>query len=59
MKKRIIAAFLAALMLFSFVGCGASTAGAGAESTTHTITDLLGREVKVPNEINKIAAIAG
>ena len=58
MKKRIIAAFLAALMLFSFVGCGAGEA-AGTDSTSHTITDLLGREVKVPNEINKIAAIAG
>ena len=55
MKKRIIAALMAAVMLLSFVGCGASTAGAGAESTTHTITDLLGREVKIPNEIDKIA----
>ena len=59
MKKRIIAALMAAVMLLSLVGCGASTAGAGAESTTHTITDLLGREVKIPNEIDKIAAIAG
>ncbi|MBQ6896955.1 MAG: ABC transporter substrate-binding protein [Oscillospiraceae bacterium] len=58
MKKRIIALALACLMLFSFVGCGAGET-AGTESTTHTITDLLGREVKVPNEINKIAAIAG
>ncbi|MBE6888093.1 MAG: hypothetical protein E7484_06750 [Ruminococcaceae bacterium] len=58
MKKRIIALALACLMLFSFVGCSAGEV-TNADSTTHTITDLLGREIKVPNEIDKIAAIAG
>ncbi|MBQ5325439.1 MAG: hypothetical protein J6J58_08320, partial [Oscillospiraceae bacterium] len=58
MKKRIIALALACLMMFSFVGCGAGEV-TNADSTTHTITDLLGREIKVPNEIDKIAAIAG
>ncbi len=58
MKKRIIAALLAALMLFSFVGCGSSS-NPQSENSTHTVTDLLGRQVNVPNEINKIAAIAG
>lgn len=58
MKKRIMAALLAGLMLFGLVSCGAGEAS-GTEGTTHTITDLLGREVKVPDEINKIAAIAG
>ena len=58
MKKRIIALALACLMMFSFAGCGAGEV-TNADSTTHTITDLLGREIKVPNEIDKIAAIAG
>ena len=58
MKKRIVAAFLAVLMLLSLSACGAS-APAETESTTHTITDLLNREVVIPNEIDRIAAIAG
>ncbi|MBQ5782769.1 MAG: ABC transporter substrate-binding protein [Oscillospiraceae bacterium] len=58
MKKRILAAFMAVVMMFSFAGCAAGGTTAG-ESTTHKITDLLGREVNVPNEIDKIAAIAG
>ncbi|MBQ9845330.1 MAG: ABC transporter substrate-binding protein [Oscillospiraceae bacterium] len=58
MKKRIIALALACLMLVSFVGCGSGEVS-DADSTTHTVTDLLKREIKVPNEINKIAAIAG
>ena len=57
MIKRVIAAFMAAVMLLCFTGCGATTPVDS--STTHTITDLLGREVKIPNEIDKIAAIAG
>jgi len=32
---------------------------AEAEATTHMVTDLLGREVEVPNDVQKIAAIAG
>ena len=58
MKKRIVAALLAVLMLLSLSACGAS-APAETESTTHTITDLLNREVVIPNEIDRIAAIAG
>lgn len=57
MIKRVIAAFMIVVMLFCFAGCGAATTADN--STTHTITDLLGREVKIPNEIKKIAAIAG
>ena len=58
MKKRVIAALLTVLMLFSFTACGAGEAVQD-NATTHEITDLLGREVDVPNEIDKIAAIAG
>jgi len=59
MKKRFVAGLLAVLMMFSLSACGASEAAPEVESTTHTITDLLGREVVIPNEINRIAAIAG
>jgi len=60
MKKKIIAVLLTVAMVFTTVGCAGNTAAqAEPESTTHTITDLLGREVVIPNEINKIAAIAG
>lgn len=59
MKKRLVAGLLAVLMVFSLAACGASEVAPEAESTTHTITDLLGREVTIPNEIDRIAAIAG
>ena len=42
MIKRVIAAFMIVVMLFCFAGCGAATTADN--STTHTITDLLGRE---------------
>lgn len=57
MTKRVIAAFMAVVMLLCFAGCGA--VAPADNSTTHTITDLLGRQVEIPNEIDKIAAIAG
>ena len=59
MKKRLVAGLLAVLMVFSLSACGASEAAPEVESTTHTITDLLGREVTIPNDIQRIAAIAG
>lgn len=59
MKKRLLAGFLACMMVFTMAACGASQPAAEEESTTHTITDLLNREVAVPNEIHRIAAIAG
>lgn len=59
MKKRLVAGLLAVLMVFSLCACGASEPAPEEESTTHTITDLLNREVTIPNEIDRIAAIAG
>ena len=59
MKKRLIAGLLACLMVLSLAACGNTEAAPEAESTTHTITDLLGREVTIPNDIQRIAAIAG
>ena len=59
MKKRLVAGLLACLMAFSLAACGAAETAPEAESTTHTITDLLGREVTIPNDIQRIAAIAG
>lgn len=59
MKKRLICLFLAVVMLVPLAACGGDSTAADANSDTHTIVDLLGREIAVPNEINKIAAIAG
>lgn len=59
MKKRLIAGLLAIVMMFSLVGCAGGSASEATTSDTHTVTDLMGREINVPNEINKIAAIAG
>ena len=81
MKKRIIAAVMACLMMMScLTGCGAEKAGGagspdaqtpvsdaegdnlsgvGTTGNTHKITDVIGREVEVPNRIERIAAIAG
>ncbi|MBQ2753015.1 MAG: ABC transporter substrate-binding protein [Firmicutes bacterium] len=58
MKKRILAALLAVIMVFGAASCSSGET-VQSEATTHTITDLLGREVDVPNQIDKIAAIAG
>ena len=54
--KRIICAILAAVMLLSMAAC---TAAPAAEDQGDTVTDLMGREVAVPENIEKIAAIAG
>lgn len=59
MKKRLICLLLAMVMLVPLAACGGDSTAADANSDTHTIVDLLGREIAVPNEINKIAAIAG
>ena len=55
--KRILCAFLAVLMVLPLVGCGASAPVE--EVKANTVVDLLGREINVPEEVTKIAAIAG
>lgn len=66
--KRILCAILAALMLLNLAACGAapadtqqpqSTEAQQQENQDKTVVDLMGREVKVPEEVQKIAAIAG
>ena len=62
--KRILCVILAALMLLSLVACGAAPASQTAqeqqqEPQKETVVDLMGREVNVPESVNKIAAIAG
>jgi len=63
MKKRAICLLLAVVMMLGITACGAGDAVTPdndvPESTTHTIVDLLGRTIEVPNQIDKIAAIAG
>lgn len=55
--KRILCALLAVLMVLPLVGCGA--AAPAEEAPANTVVDLLGREINVPEEVNRIAAIAG
>lgn len=55
--KRILCAILAVLMVLPLAGCGA--AAPAEEVKANTVTDLLGREINVPEEVTKIAAIAG
>ena len=66
--KRILCAILAALMLLNLAACGAAPADSKQPQATEaqqqekqdkTVVDLMGREVKVPEEVQKIAAIAG
>ena len=66
--KRILCAILAALMLLNLAACGAAPADSQQPQETEaqqqenqdkTVVDLMGREVKVPEEVQKIAAIAG
>ena len=62
--KRIMCALLAVLMLLGMVGCGAAPAQEQQavpqqEAVKNTVTDLMGREISVPEQVDKIAAIAG
>ena len=66
--KRILCAILAALMLLNLAACGAAPADSQQPQATEaqqqenqdkTVVDLMGREVKVPEQVQKIAAIAG
>ena len=57
-------ALLAVLMLLGMVGCGAAPAqeqqaAPQQEAVKNTVTDLMGREIAVPEQVDKIAAIAG
>lgn len=55
--KRILCLILACAMLLPLLGCGASAPAE--EVQANTVVDLLGREINVPEEVNRIAAIAG
>lgn len=64
--KRVLCVLLAALMLLSMVACGAAPAegqqeqqGVQQEAEKNTVIDLMGREIAVPEQVDKIAAIAG
>lgn len=54
--KSVLCALLAALMLLSMAGCGAAPAQ---EKPSNVVVDLLGREIHVPEQVDRIAAIAG
>ena len=55
--KRILCLILACAMLLPLLGCGA--AAPAEEVQANTVVDLLGREVTVPETVERVAAIAG
>lgn len=55
--KRILCLILACAMLLPLLGCGASAPAE--EVQANTVVDLLGREVTVPETVDRVAAIAG
>ena len=61
--KRVLCAILAVLMLLGMTACGAAPAQQQAaparEAEKNTVVDLMGREIAVPEKVEKIAAIAG
>ena len=61
--KKILCTILAALMLLNLVACGAAPAQEQQPQQEapkeKTVVDLMGREVNVPENVDKIAAIAG
>lgn len=65
--KKFLCAFLAAVMVLSMVACGAAPAAQSEQAAqpqaeqpeTNTVVDLMGREITVPETVDKIAAIAG
>ena len=60
MNKKLVASLLLGSMLCTTAGCSAGKiSGNDTTGDTHEVVDLLGRTVAVPNEIDKIAAIAG
>ena len=54
--KKLIALILCAALCLAFAACGADTTPS---ADSHAVTDLIGREVQVPNDIQRLAAIAG
>ena len=64
--KRFLCSLLALTMLLGLAACGAAPAESAkqeqqsaAAPEVNTVVDLMGREIKVPEQVNKIAAIAG
>ena len=55
--KRILCLILACAMLLPLLGCGA--AAPAEEVQANTVVDLLGREIAVPETVDRVAAIAG
>ena len=55
--KRILCLILACALLLPLLGCGA--AAPAEEAQANTVVDLLGREVTVPESVERVAAIAG
>jgi len=55
--KRILCLILACVMLLPLLGCG--TSAPVEEVQANTVVDLLGREVAVPETVERVAAIAG
>lgn len=61
MARRVFAFFVSLVLLFSFASCGGPPADSpdGADDNTRLITDMLGREVRIPEQIETVAVIYG
>lgn len=56
--KRLLAIFLIIIMLMSFIGCtGTKTDNVDISSDVKYVTDCIGREVAIPNEVNRIGCL--
>ena len=56
-KKKLLALFLSIMMVMTFVtGCGSSTdvSSSVEQATEHVVTDMAGREVTIPADVEKI-----
>ena len=58
--RRLIALCIAVIMVFSMSACNGSTDNGGKGSgNKHVVTDIMGREVEIPDGISRIAAMNG
>lgn len=55
--KKILIALLCFIMIVSITACGSTDTSAEVDSKTRVITDSLGRQVEIPDQINSIVSL--
>lgn len=56
--KKVLAGLMAAALLFALVGCGAAEEKKEETGEKATVTDMVGREVVLPEKVEKVVAIS-